>query len=191
MEITTYVFGSDHPEDTIKYADVSFLRRRVKLESSEDQNDQFVIVLGDKYIDDLRRTLFIVIFEEHLLDVFLNPCLKNKKVRNVFMKELNLQPEKFETLLEKNVLQIKSKTFIMKQKKNVFLSKLSFLNLRSETSPVCALIVFCHTQLSLYCLNALKQKKSNIDDIALFSAVCCNASFNLLYVFSNDQIKLF
>lgn len=119
MEITTYVFGSDHPEDTIKYADVSFLRRRVKLESSEDQNDQFVIVLGDKYIDDLSRTLFIVIFEEHLLDVFLNPCLKNKKVRNVFMKELNLQPEKFETLLEKNVLQIESKTFIMKQKKRI------------------------------------------------------------------------
>lgn len=126
MEITTYVFGSDHPEDTIKYADVSFLRRRVKLESSEDQNDQFVIVLGDKYIDDLRRTLFIVIFEEHLLDVFLNPCLKNKKVRNVFMKELNLQPEKFETLLEKNVLQIKSKTFIMKQKKTYFFLNFHF-----------------------------------------------------------------
>lgn len=126
MEITTYVFGSDHPEDTIKYADVSFLRRRVKLESSEDQNDQFVIVLGDKYIDDLRRTLFIVIFEKHLLDVFLNPCLKNKKVRNVFMKELNLQPEKFETLLEKNVLQIKSKTFIMKQKKTYFFLNFHF-----------------------------------------------------------------
>lgn len=126
MEITTYVFGSDHPEDTIKYADVSFLRRRVKLESSEDQNDQFVIVLGDKYIDDLRRTLFIVIFEEHLLDVFLNPCLKNKKVRNVFMKESNLQPEKFETLLEKNVLQIKSKTFIMKQKKTYFFLNFHF-----------------------------------------------------------------
>lgn len=126
MEITTYVFGSDHPEDTIKYADVSFLRRRVKLESSEDQNDQFVIVLGDKYIDDLSRTLFIVIFEEHLLDVFLNPCLKNKKVRNVFMKELNLQPEKFETLLEKNVLQIKSKTFIMKQKKTYFFLNFHF-----------------------------------------------------------------
>lgn len=126
MEITTYVFGSDHPEDTIKYADVSFLRRRVKLESSEDKNDQFVIVLGDKYIDDLSRTLFIVIFEEHLLDVFLNPCLKNKKVRNVFMKELNLQPEKFETLLEKNVLQIKSKTFIMKQKKTYFFLNFHF-----------------------------------------------------------------
>lgn len=126
MEITTYVFGSDHPEDTIKYADVSFLRRRVKLESSEDQNDQFVIVLGDKYIDDLRRTLFIEIFEEHLLDVVLNPCLKNKKVRNVFMKELNLQPEKFETLLEKNVLQIESKTFIMKQKKTYFFLNFHF-----------------------------------------------------------------
>lgn len=190
MEITTYVFGSDYPEDTIKYADVSFLRRRVKLEGCEDQNDQFVIVLGDKYIDCLGKRLFIEIFGEHLLDVVLNPCLKNEKVKNVFIKELNLHPEKIETLLEKNVLQIE-KQELYHETENVFLSKLSFLNLRNETSPLCALIVFCHTQLSLYCFNVLKQMKADVDDIALFSAVCCNGSLDLLYVFSNDQIKLF
>ena len=32
MEVTTYVFGSEHPKETIDFADVSFLRKRVSVE---------------------------------------------------------------------------------------------------------------------------------------------------------------
>uniref|UniRef100_A0A8W8ML17 Novel STAND NTPase 3 domain-containing protein n=1 Tax=Magallana gigas TaxID=29159 RepID=A0A8W8ML17_MAGGI len=78
MEITTYVFGSDYPQETIEYAEVSFLRRRVKLEDCKDENDKFCIVLSDKYIANLGKRLFMEIFGEHILDVVLNPSCYNK-----------------------------------------------------------------------------------------------------------------
>uniref|UniRef100_K1QTQ8 Ankyrin-1 n=1 Tax=Magallana gigas TaxID=29159 RepID=K1QTQ8_MAGGI len=190
MEITTYVFGSDYPKETIEYADVSFLRRRVKLEDCKDENDKFSIVLSDKYIANLGKRLFMEIFGEHLLDVVLNPCMRNEKVRNIIIEELNRNPEKYKMLLEKKVLQIE-KDEQYKETKDLFLSKLSFLNLRNEISPISAMIVFCHTELSLYCFKALKQLKTDIEDISLFSAVCCNGSLDLRDFFSNDHIKLY
>ncbi|XP_065929084.1 uncharacterized protein [Magallana gigas] len=190
MEITTYVFGSDYPQETIEYAEVSFLRRRVKLEDCKDENDKFCIVLSDKYIANLGKRLFMEVFGEHLLDVVLNPCMRNEKVRNIIIEELNRNPEKYKMLLEKKVLQIE-KDEQYKETKDLFLSKLSFLNQRNGISPIFAMIVFCHTQLSLYCLKALKQLKTDIEDISLFSAVCCNGSLDLLDFFSNDCIQLF
>lgn len=190
MEITAYVFGSDYPKDTIKYADLSFLRRRVRIEGCYDQNDNFSVVLNDKYVDSLGKRLFIELFGERLLDVVLNPCLKNERVMNVLIKELDLYPDKNKMLLEKKVLQVEKQELYI-ETENAFLSKLSFLNLRNETSPLCALIVFCHTDLSLYCLNALKKMKADIDNVSLFSAVCCNGSLDYLNVFGNKQIKLF
>lgn len=79
---------------------------------------------------------------------------------------------------------------------NLLLTKLSFLYLENEVSPLFALIVFSHTQISQYCLNILQQMhssfKSNIFALTLtklfhkqkqidvltcyFSAMCCNGS---------------
>lgn len=190
MEITTYVFGSDYPEDTITHADASFLRKRVKLEDCKDQKDQCAIVLDDKYIGCLGKRLFIEIFGEHLLDGVLNPCLKNEKVRNVFVKELNLRPEKIKMLFEKKVFEIERHE-LYHESQNLDLSQLWYLNLRHELSPICAMIVFRHTQLSLYSLEAVKQMNAYINDISLFCAICCNGSLDLFNMFSYDQIKFF
>lgn len=190
MEITAYVFGSDYPGEAIKYADVSFLRRRVRIGGCIDQNNQFSVVLNDRYVDSLGKRLFIELFGESLLDVVLNPCLKNEKVRNVLINELYLHPEKNKMLLEKKVFQVE-KQELYQETEHLFLSKLSVLSFRNEISPICALIVFSYTQLSLYCLNALKQMNAYIDDISLFSAVCCNGSLDFHNAFSNKQIKLF
>lgn len=43
MEVTTFVFGTDYPMDAIKYADVRFLRKRLRIRSKDVHNDQFTI----------------------------------------------------------------------------------------------------------------------------------------------------
>lgn len=120
MEITTYVFGSDYPEDTIKYADVSFLRRRVRIDGCKGHNNQFSIVLNDKYIDRLGKRLFVELFGERLLEVVLNPCLKNERVRDVLIKEIDLHPDKNKMLLEKKVLQVQNHELYIESFKTFF-----------------------------------------------------------------------
>lgn len=58
-------------------------------------------------------------------------------------------------------------------------------------SPVCALIVFSHVDLSIFCLKALQQLPSNFKDSSVFFAVCCNGAIDLLNMFSEDDIKTY
>lgn len=51
MEVTAFVFGTDYPAEMIKYADISFLRRKVRLKDVDKHNDRFVIYLNDIHID--------------------------------------------------------------------------------------------------------------------------------------------
>lgn len=48
MDVTTFVFGTDYPKTAIKYGNVSFLRRKVRLHNSTIDNNQFIIYLSDK-----------------------------------------------------------------------------------------------------------------------------------------------
>uniref|UniRef100_A0A8W8IGF4 Novel STAND NTPase 3 domain-containing protein n=1 Tax=Magallana gigas TaxID=29159 RepID=A0A8W8IGF4_MAGGI len=94
MEVTTFVFGTDYPRETIQYADIGFLRRRVNLKSSDDNRkeevDKFTIYLNDKYVSDLAERLFDDIFGDRLLDVVLNPCVRNEKLLERDMKTLTI-----------------------------------------------------------------------------------------------------
>lgn len=191
MEVTTFIFGSDYPTEIIKYADIGFLRKRVKIESSIEQNeqdDQFSIHLSDTHINTLGKRLFTDIFGERIWDVVLNPCLMNEKVAKIFVEELKHHPEKIQMLLDMKKLQI-GKNELKQATKPFFLSKPAFLDMENEISALCALIVFCHPHISLYCLKALKQMQTDITDISLFSGVCCNGSLELFKVFLDHQVK--
>lgn len=188
MEVTTFIFGSDYPTEIIKYADIGFLRRRVKLESSIEQKDQFSIHLSDMHINALGKRLFTEIFGERILDVVLNPCLMNEKVAKIFIEELKHHPKKIQMLLDKKELKI-GKHALKQATKPFFLSKLAFLDMENEISALCALIVFCHPHISLYCLKILKKLQTDITDISLFSGVCCNGSLELFKVFLDHQVK--
>lgn len=190
MEVTVYVFGSDYPADIIQYADIGLIRKRVKLGRSKDQhNDLSIYIVEDTNIDYLGKRLFIEFFRERLLDVVLNPSLKNEKVRNIFKNQLKGSPEMYKLLLEKKVLQIE-KQELYKATKHLFLSKLAFVDIGNGVSPLYALIVFSHTKLSLHCLKVLKQMEEDIHDIALFSAACCSGSLKLFEMFLKDQVKI-
>ncbi|XP_065924577.1 uncharacterized protein [Magallana gigas] len=190
MEITTFVFGSEFPADIIKYADIGFLRNRVKIKKSDEQNDPHIIYVKHKH-KDLGKRLFTDLFGERLLDVIFNPCLRDDQVIKVFIGELENHPEKLEMLLKKMKPLTKKREFYTKSKDITF-SKLAFLNLEKDISPLNALIVFCHTEISTHCLNALQKRQIDMKGHLLFSSVCCNGSLGLFKTFFGDwNIKFF
>lgn len=186
-EVTTFVFGTDYPFQIIRYADIGFLRKKVKL-GHHDMSDRFTIYLRDKHIDALGERLFTDIFGERLLDVVLNPCLKNEKVIHFFINELEHHPEKLKMLLEKKKLQIDYQE-MNQTTNNFFLSKLVFVSLEEEISPLSAIIIFCDTRLSLYCLKSLQQMPHYFKGNFLLSSVCCNGSKDLLALFEKDHVR--
>lgn len=189
MEITTYMFGKDYPSDVIECADIGFLRRRVRLKTCEGQNDPFTIYLNDtSYINQLGERLFNGILGIDFLEVVLNPCLKNEKVSKAFIGRIDNDPEKLPRFLEMKTIEAE------KQKtdqtiNNLLLSDVTFLGLEKQFSPLFALITFCHTKVSLHCLQILQKIKPNFDCSSLFPAVCCNGSKDLLQLFSKNIDK--
>lgn len=88
MEVIVFVFGIDYFVEMIKYVDISFFRRKVRLKDVDKYNDWFVIYLNDIYIDVLVERLFIDMFGVDLLEVVLNLCLRNKNVCKVFKSKI-------------------------------------------------------------------------------------------------------
>ncbi|XP_065925447.1 uncharacterized protein [Magallana gigas] len=196
MEVTTYVFGTDYPTETIQYADIGFLRRRVNLKSSDDNRkeevDKFTIYLNDKYVSDLADRLFDDVFGDRLLDVVLNPCVRNEKVAKCFIQKLKDSPEKWHNLLAKKQLQEKFRREKENQElKQSFGSKLWFLYEEDKVQILSAIIVFCHTNISKHCLETLQQMRNSLKDTSFFSAVCCNGSIDLFNVFPKEEVKWF
>uniref|UniRef100_K1PQ97 Ankyrin-1 n=1 Tax=Magallana gigas TaxID=29159 RepID=K1PQ97_MAGGI len=211
MEVTTQVFGTDYPAEIIRYADTGFLRRRVRLEDCEKHNGSFNIYLSERYIEELGERLFTELFKEHFLDVVLSPCLRNENIIELLKKKIAANPENIHMFLKRKKVTI-DKQEVDDTSKNLLLTKLSFLDLEKEVSPLIALIVFCHTQISQYCFNILQQvhsssksnffaliltklfhKQKTIDDMTCyFSAMCCNGSTELINnVFKDPTKKLF
>lgn len=191
MEVT-YIFGTDNPQETIQYADIGFLRRRVnrengsderkevKIENGDQKINEFTICLNDKHISDLGKRLFKEVFGDRFLDVVLNPCMRKEKVAAFFILKLGQNLDK---LLVKKRLnkKIKNEGDQLEFKKSVA-SKLDYLFHEDEVSILTAIIIFCHTNLSKYCLEALKLKNTSFKNNDLFTAVCCNGSKELFDV---------
>eukprot|EP00105_Crassostrea_gigas_P020621 XP_011439451.2 PREDICTED: uncharacterized protein LOC105336715 isoform X2 [Crassostrea gigas] len=181
MEVTTNVFGTDYPAETIKHADIGFIRKRVKLGNCDEHGDSFTIYLsGDRYAEELGERLYTELYGERLVDVVLNPCLRNEKVIEVLKKKIAGHPENHYLLLERKKLTI-DKQKLDWTSKTVLMNKLKFLELENEVSPLLALIVFCHTELSQYCINTLQQKQIDLFSCSLIPAMCCNGSIELFY----------
>lgn len=186
LEVTTYVFAKDYLSEIIECVDIGFLRKKVKLKCCNDNSDLLTIHLSDEHIDALGKRLFNEIFGEHLLDVVLNNCLKNEKVIQIFINELKRHPEKIKMLLEKKSFQIDCQEMIPTSN-NLFLSKLVFVLLEEMVSPLSAIIIFCDTELSFYCLQTLLQMSPYFVDNSLFSSVCCSGSKDLFALFKIGQ----
>lgn len=188
MDITTLVFGKDYPVDTIKYADIGFLRRKIKLKNCISHIDQFTIYLSNRHIDLLGRRLFTELFGERLVDVVLNPCLRYNEVIKVLVNEIKHHPEKPRILLRTMRLKIQNQE-PCQTSTNLLVSKLSFLQLMNEVSPLFALIVYCHNELSKFCLQEFKTWNERKQTFSLFPAVCCSGSIEIFQPLFKDNAK--
>ena len=79
MEVTTNVIGREHPEETIKYADIGFLRKRLRLENN-NPNEKFTIIINDNHIDDLVNRLFYELLRNRFIEAVLNPCKHEERI---------------------------------------------------------------------------------------------------------------
>ena len=104
MEVTTFVFGSDYPHEMLKHADIGFLQRRVRLENCTESTDMFSITLSDPYIYDLVERLSEDIFKDRFIEVVLNPCLKNEKVTDLFIKRMLKNPNALQMIVKQKKL---------------------------------------------------------------------------------------
>lgn len=67
------------------------------------------------------------------------------------------------------------------------MSKLAFVGLKERISPLSAIIIFCDTRLSLYCINALQQLQEYFMGDFVFSSLCCSGSKNVFDMFIEDR----
>nr|XP_022292004.1 serine/threonine-protein phosphatase 6 regulatory ankyrin repeat subunit C-like [Crassostrea virginica] len=175
MEVTNVVFGTDHPEEILRYADIGFLQRRVRIENCSELNDPFIITLSDPHINDLVNRLSEDIFTDRFLEVALNPCLRDEKVSNLMIEKLQNDPKALKMILKEKTLEKVERDEDSMWKDNWF-SRLDFVNMFREISPLSALIIFRHDKLARFFLESLKREIEKISQYSLFSAICCNGS---------------
>ncbi|XP_078310484.1 uncharacterized protein LOC144618403 [Crassostrea virginica] len=192
MEVTTFTLGTEHPVETIQYADISFLRRRVCLENNTS-NDTFTISLSDDYIDELVNRLFQELLGDRFLEVVLNPCLKEEKIVNGIIERVEKDNDTLEMMIKRKQTRHKPQNSKLEneQLKKKWCTRLDFVSLEPALSPLFALIAFQHDQISRFCLQKLQQNKTNLKNSFLFAAACCNGSEMLIQIFTKEQTSEF
>ncbi|XP_078330515.1 uncharacterized protein LOC144624533 [Crassostrea virginica] len=158
MEVTTFVCGSDHPEEIIDFADVSFLRKRVSVEKRKS-NDPFTIVLEHQHIEKLVNRLIKELIGDRFIEVILSPCLRNKHVINSVKYQLNdlSRNGMLELITKPQNTKTENKEFEHNMNDSLY-TRLEFVSSKIELSP---LFAFCHDELANYCLSLLKSKEND------------------------------
>ncbi|XP_062569028.1 uncharacterized protein LOC134231122 [Saccostrea cucullata] len=186
MEITTLVFGVDCPQETIQYADSGFLRRRVRIEddTEEEDRDPFTVYLPEEYIDDLVDRFISDMQTEHIVDVLLNPCLRNESAIKSFKEKIE-SPGKLLVRIECDL----DRSDFTKEFKGTgtFFSRLNIIDVEGEICPLVGLIVFCHTDISSFLLKSIPETK--LREYPIFPAICANGDLKLLNSLSNNYKK--
>lgn len=86
--IVNYVIGIDCLKDMIKYVEIGFFRKRVKIDICCERKDVLIIYLKESYIECFGERFFNDIFGSYIIDVVINFCLKNEKVIEIFKRSI-------------------------------------------------------------------------------------------------------
>ena len=206
MEVTTYVLCSQHPQETIEFADLSFLRKRISVGKNKSK-PRFSILLNHKHIKDLVDRFFEELIGNRFIEVILSPSLRDEDVIS------GLKP-KIKELADKGKLELITEPQNTKTDKQQFqhlmneslYTRLDFVSSEDQCSPLFALIAFCHDELSEFCLNLLEERQSefwkwafafvnplkrrtmDVKKKCLFPAICANGKMNFLQRFTDNEI---
>ena len=143
MEVTTFIFGKEYPEEMIKNADIGFLRRRVKLENSGNSNESFAINVSDTHMNTLVERFLDDLVGNRFMEVVLNPCLRKDELTDLLIDKIANNEDTLK-LITRNVEIEDLGTGKNAEQNKTFFSRLDFLNYMGEISPLSALIVFRH-----------------------------------------------
>ncbi|XP_078327755.1 uncharacterized protein LOC111102455 [Crassostrea virginica] len=188
MEVTNCVFGECYPDDMIRHADISFLRRRVRLKYDTNFDETIkitTVTLRDSHIPRLVDRFSQEIVGNRFLEVVLNPCLRDKKIIEEIVKKIADNSEILQNI-GKEIKSTWTKHDIKATKEGKGISRFDFVTLSSEISPLFSLIAFRHDKISLHCLGMLKNQSFRGN---LFSAVCCNGEKSYLDKFTKEEVK--
>lgn len=86
MDVTTRVFGTEYPDETIEYADIRLLVKRERLWDCKELTDPFTLYLSDNYIEKLGERFLNELIGNRFMDVVLNPCMKEKGIIEALKK---------------------------------------------------------------------------------------------------------
>ncbi|XP_078311311.1 uncharacterized protein LOC144618650 [Crassostrea virginica] len=186
MEVTTYVLGNDYPLVTIQEADLSFLRKRIRIENDEN-NDFLIISLGELYIDELVNRFFDGLFSNRFMEVVLNPCLRNEKVTRGLIAKMKNNYNVSRQIVEIKIGDIDFET----EERKRGLSKIDLLRLTEYWSPLFALIALGYDNLAKFCITNLKNMKTDLAGNRLLCAVCCNGSEDLFNEIQNVDSNIY
>nr|XP_022293967.1 uncharacterized protein LOC111104356 isoform X1 [Crassostrea virginica] len=186
MEVTSYVFGTEYPKEMLEHADIGFLQRRVRLKKCTDC--PFTITLSDPHINDLAIRLSEDIFKDRFLEVVLNPCLRNEEVTDRIIERMKKNEKALQMILKGKTMKCTERDADSMWKDNWF-SRLDFVNLLHEISPLSALIVFRHDKLARFFLDSLKKEIDKLSEHNIFSAICCNGSKDFFDLISKRKVS--
>ncbi|XP_078328666.1 uncharacterized protein LOC111112983 [Crassostrea virginica] len=206
MEVTTYVLCSQHPQETIEFADLSFLRKRISVGKNKSK-PRFSILLNHKHIKDLVDRFFEELIGNRFIEVILSPSLKDEDVISGLkpkLKELADQG-KLDLITEPQNTKTDKQQFQHLMTESLY-TRLDFVSSEDQCSPLFALIAFCHDDLSEFCLNLLEERQSafwkwafafvnplkrrtmDVKKKCLFPAICANGKMNFLQRFTDNEI---
>lgn len=188
MEVYSFVFGTNHCKEIIRYADIGFLRTRVRFSKINEPDDSLTIVVGKQNARDLSDRFYEELFLKNVLEVILNPCLRNEDVIKFLIEKLNNNKKKIPCLLRK----IETSTgfqLSIDTDENYWHSKFEFLNLIDEISALFALIVFEHNDISILCVKTLLKMNKHLTESNLFFAICINGFPDLFDMFPKDEVN--
>lgn len=200
-EVTTSLFGNEYKEKTIKYADLSFLRKRMRLDTTKQNKMLSIPVSVKEYGDILCNRLLNGLLSDRFMEVVLNPCLKDKNVTDCLIQKIkggcfenvryilktkqNIRnEEQMEIRKEENGIIMKKSGWI-KEKLN---SKINFVYRGRELSPLFVLIALGHDDLSLAFIDVLTRKQIDLKENKFICALCCNGSMDLYKEFYSKNV---
>ncbi|XP_078311391.1 uncharacterized protein LOC111135134 [Crassostrea virginica] len=205
MEVTTCVFGKEYPLEIINEADLSVLRKRIRI--GPDKSNAFTILLSEKYIVEIVNRFFDGLFSERFMEVVLNPCLKNENVVRTLILKMKNNRDILKTIIcerqihtEDKYAQIrkykeerdaaykeKNEEHCDTQRNEYSFSNIDFVNKETKCSPLFALITFGHDDLAQFAIDTLKDMNTNFTGKKLLCAVCFNGSENLFQSFIDQK----
>ncbi|XP_062573745.1 putative ankyrin repeat protein RF_0381 [Saccostrea cucullata] len=188
MEVTTLIFGTDFPKETIKYASSDFLRKRMKIQEKKTKiPDPLTIYLHPLYIGDLIERFFLDINSDCVFDFVLNPCLRSKIVIEKFIEKMK-SLENLSMFYTEQTISIDKYIYSEDAMARSRLSRIRFISLEERITPISLLITYCHDEISTFCLNNTNSK--TLQDQFLLPHVCANGSLELLNTLNEKSRSL-